>query len=108
MQRQQSFGITSEEINEILVPMVLDKKEPLGAMGADWPLAILSHQSQHLSNYFKQLFAQVTNPPLDGIREELVTQVSTSIGPESNLLTTTAENCRHIQFLYCGTTVLSL
>lgn len=97
MQRQQSFGITSEEINEILVPMVRDKKEPLGAMGADWPLAILSHQSQHLSNYFKQLFAQVTNPPIDPIRERMVMSLKTYLGKDQNLLTESAEHCHKVE-----------
>jgi len=97
MQRQQSFGVTSEEISEILIPMVKEKKEPLGAMGADWPLAILSHQSQHLSNYFKQLFAQVTNPPIDPIRERMVMSLKTYIGKDQNLLTETAGHCHKVE-----------
>ena len=71
--------------------------EPTGSMGTDAALAVLSNRSRLFYDYFKQLFAQVTNPPLDGIREELVTQVATTIGPEGNLLKPTAESCRRIK-----------
>lgn len=94
---QQAFGITTEEVNEIIVPMAREGKEPLGSMGADWPLAILSHQSQHLSNYFKQLFAQVTNPPIDPIRERMVMSLNTYLGKDQNLLTETAEHCQKVE-----------
>ncbi|MGR8948192.1 MAG: glutamate synthase large subunit [Gammaproteobacteria bacterium] len=97
LERQQAFGYTHEDLRLIMQPMAEKGIEPTGSMGTDAALAVLSDRPRLLYDYFKQLFAQVTNPPLDGIREELVTQVSTSIGPESNLLTTTAENCRHIQ-----------
>lgn len=65
LHRQQAFGVSSEEVNDIILTLAQTGYEPLGSMGADWPVAVLSHQSQHLSNYFKQLFAQVTNPPID-------------------------------------------
>ncbi|WED22331.1 glutamate synthase large subunit [Vibrio sp. JC009] len=94
---QQAFGITSEEVNEIIVPMARDGKEPLGAMGADWPLAVLSHQSQHLSNYFKQLFAQVTNPPIDPIRERMVMSLNTYLGKDQNLLAESPEHCQKVE-----------
>ncbi|UJF19655.1 glutamate synthase large subunit [Vibrio sp. SS-MA-C1-2] len=94
---QQAFGVSREEINEIILPMAKDAKEPLGAMGADWPLAILSHQSQHLSNYFKQLFAQVTNPPIDPIRERMVMSLKTYLGRDHNLLTETPEHCQKVE-----------
>ena len=68
LHRQQAFGVSSEEVNDIILTSQTGY-EPLGSMGADWLVAVLSHQSQHLSNYFKQLFAQVTNPPIDPIRE---------------------------------------
>ena len=97
LNHQQAFGVSSEEVNEIIVPMARDAKEPLGAMGADWPLAILSHQSQHLSNYFKQLFAQVTNPPIDPIRERMVMSLNTYLGRDHNLLTETPEHCRKVE-----------
>ncbi|WP_087022136.1 glutamate synthase large subunit [Thaumasiovibrio subtropicus] len=97
MHHQQAFGVSSEEVNEIIVPMSRDGKEPLGAMGADWPLAVLSHQSQHLSNYFKQLFAQVTNPPIDPIRERMVMSLKTYLGKSHNLLTETPEHCLKVE-----------
>ena len=97
LQRQQAFGYTHEDLRIILQPMVEKGEEPIGSMGTDAALAVLSDRPRLLYDYFKQLFAQVTNPPLDGIREELVTQVSTPIGPESNLLDTTAENCRQLK-----------
>ena len=97
LQRQQAFGYTHEDLRIILQPMMEHGAEPIGSMGTDAALAVLSDRPRLLYDYFKQLFAQVTNPPLDGIREELVTQVSTPIGPESNLLATSAENCRQIK-----------
>ena len=97
LQRQQAFGYTHEDLRIILQPMMEHGAEPIGSMGTDAALAVLSDRPRLLYDYFKQLFAQVTNPPLDGIREELVTQVSTPIGPEGNLLDTTAENCRQLK-----------
>ncbi|GAM67827.1 glutamate synthase [Vibrio sp. JCM 19236] len=97
LHKQQAFGVSSEEVNEIIVPMAKDGKEPLSAMGADWPLAVLSHQSQHLSNYFKQLFAQVTNPPIDPIRERMVMSLNTYLGKDQNLLTETPEHCQKVE-----------
>ena len=83
---QRAFGYTNEDINNIIAPMALDAKESIGSMGNDVPLAVLSDQPQHLSNYFKQLFAQVTNPPIDPIRERLVMSLSTFAGSNGNLL----------------------
>lgn len=83
---QQAFGYTFEDLRMILAPMAQNGKEPLGSMGDDTPLAVLSHKPQAIYNYFKQLFAQVTNPPLDAIREELVTSTRTLLGSEGNLL----------------------
>jgi len=95
--RQQAFGYTHEDLRILMAPMVTDGLEPLGSMGTDAALAVLSNRSRLLYDYFKQLFAQVTNPPLDGIREELVTQISCTIGPERNLLQPTPESCRRIR-----------
>ncbi|CAG18965.1 glutamate synthase large subunit [Photobacterium profundum] len=97
LHHQQAFGMSSEEVNEIIVPLAKTGYEPLSAMGADWPLAILSHQSQHLSNYFKQLFAQVTNPPIDPIRERMVMSLNTYLGKDQNLLTETPEHCQKVE-----------
>ena len=97
LKRLQAFGVTSEEMNEIVLPMLRDGKEPLGAMGVDWPLAVLSHQSQHLSHYFKQLFAQVTNPPIDPIRERMVMSLNTYLGKDKNLLAETPEHCHKVE-----------
>ncbi|MBE7173585.1 MAG: glutamate synthase large subunit [Williamsia sp.] len=83
---QKVFGYTSEDQEMIISPMALDGKEPIGSMGTDVPLAVLSDQPQHLSSYFKQLFAQVTNPPIDPIRERLVMSLSTFAGNSGNLL----------------------
>jgi glutamate synthase (NADPH) large chain len=85
VQRQIAFGYTHEELKLLLAPMARDGKEALGSMGTDTPLAVLSDRPRLLYDYFKQLFAQVTNPPLDAIREELVTALRTMIGPEGNL-----------------------
>ncbi|MBC8930542.1 hypothetical protein IAI15_29570, partial [Escherichia coli] len=90
--KQRAFGYTQDELNKILIPMVTEKKDPMGAMGYDAPLAVLSQRPQVLFNYFKQLFAQVTNPPIDGIREETVTSAMTLLGDEGNILNPTAQN----------------
>jgi len=97
LQRQQAFGYTHEDLRILMAPMATNGTEPIGSMGTDTALAVLSNRSRLLYDYFKQLFAQVTNPPLDGIREELVTQVSTTIGPEQNLLQPTPASCRRIR-----------
>ena len=97
LQRQQAFGYTHEDLRLLMQPMAEAGAEAIGSMGTDAALAVLSNRPRVLYDYFKQLFAQVTNPPLDGIREALVTQVSTSIGPESNLLQPTAISCRQIK-----------
>ncbi|MFJ3973780.1 glutamate synthase large subunit [Streptomyces sp. NPDC090021] len=94
--RQQTFGYTEEELRVILAPMARTGGEPLGSMGTDSPIAALSERPRLLFDYFTQLFAQVTNPPLDAIREELVTSLLTSIGPQSNLLEPTAASCRSV------------
>ena len=86
LRRQEAFGYTAEDVRLILNPMAAEGTEPIGSMGNDTPLAVLSDRPQLLYSYFKQLFAQVTNPPIDAIREEIVTAVETSIGPEENLL----------------------
>ena len=83
---QKAFGYTTEDLDVLLAPMALDGKEPVGSMGTDVPLAVLSDQPQHLSSYFKQLFAQVTNPPIDPIRERLVMSLATFVGNNGNLL----------------------
>lgn len=95
--RQLAFGYTYEEIRKVLEPMAVSGSEPIGSMGFDAPLAVLSERPQRLYNYFKQLFAQVTNPPIDAIREEIVTSTVTTIGPERNLLRPEPESCRHIR-----------
>ncbi len=97
LQRQQAFGYTHEDLRVLMAPMAANGLEPTGSMGTDTALAVLSNRSRLLYDYFKQLFAQVTNPPLDGIREELVTQVATTVGPEQNLLEPTAQSCRQIK-----------
>ena len=97
LQRQQAFGYTHEELRLLVAPMASKGEEPVGSMGTDAALAVLSDRPRLLYDYFKQLFAQVTNPPLDGIREELVTQVSTTIGPEGNLLRPGPLSCRRIR-----------
>ena len=94
--RQRAFGYTEEELRVILAPMAFSGAEPLGAMGSDTPLAVLSRRSRLLFDYFVQMFAQVTNPPLDAIREELVTSIGGAIGPEPNLLATTPEHARKL------------
>ncbi len=93
LKQQMAFGYSLEDVKYILGPMAANSEEALGSMGTDTPLAVLSDRPQPLYNYFQQLFAQVTNPPLDAIREELVTSVKTVIGPEGNLLDPEPENC---------------
>jgi len=90
---QQVFGYSREDLDSLLAPMALDGKEPLGSMGTDVPLAVLSDQPQHLSNYFKQFFAQVTNPPIDPIRERLVMSLATFIGNNGNILDEDQRHC---------------
>ncbi|MEU4193778.1 glutamate synthase large subunit [Kribbella sp. NPDC026611] len=94
--RQQVFGYTEEELRVILTPMAKSGAEPIGSMGTDTPIAVLSDRPRLLFDYFAQLFAQVTNPPLDAIREELVTSLSSSLGPESNLLNPSPSSCRQV------------
>jgi glutamate synthase (NADPH/NADH) large chain len=96
LRRQQTFGYTEEELRILLTPMAKSGLEPIGSMGTDTPVAVLSEKPRLLFDYFSQLFAQVTNPPLDAIREELVTSLSGSIGPEQNLLDPTPASCRQI------------
>ena len=97
IERQQVFGYTFEQLRILLVPMATSGVEALGAMGNDTPAAVLSDHSQLLYNYFKQLFAQVTNPPIDAIREELITATEVMLGTELNLLETKPENCRQLK-----------
>lgn len=97
LQRQQAFGYSYEELKKILEPMSKNGVDPIGAMGIDSPLAVLSERPQLLYSYFKQLFAQVTNPPIDAIREELITATGTTIGSEGNLIDPTPLSCRHIR-----------
>ncbi|WP_098012017.1 glutamate synthase large subunit [Streptomyces sp. sk226] len=94
--RQQTFGYTEEELRVILAPMARTAGEPLGSMGTDSPIAALSERPRLLFDYFTQLFAQVTNPPLDAIREELVTSLRSSLGPQGNILAPTAAACRSV------------
>ncbi|MFZ4812303.1 MAG: glutamate synthase large subunit, partial [Ilumatobacteraceae bacterium] len=96
LRRQQMFGYTHEELKLIVAPMAKSGAEPLGSMGTDTPIAILSERPRLLFDYFHQLFAQVTNPPLDAIREEVVTAVSSSVGPEWNLLDPGPDSCRQL------------
>ena len=94
--RQQAFGFTYEELNLLIAPMARTGQEALGSMGSDTPIAVLSARPRMLYDFFQQLFAQVTNPPLDGIREEVVTSLSATLGPEGNLLHPTRESCHQI------------
>ena len=96
LQRQRAFGYTFEDQRLLMLPMAKDGVEATGSMGTDIPLAVLSDKSKLLYDYFKQLFAQVTNPPIDCIREEIVTSAKTTIGPERNLLKPTPESCHLI------------
>jgi glutamate synthase (NADPH) large chain len=96
VRRQVAFGYTEEELRILLTPMAASATEPLGSMGTDTPIAVLSKRSRLLYDYFVELFAQVTNPPLDAIREEIVTSMSRVMGPEQNLLEPSAASCRQI------------
>ena len=100
LQRQQAFGYTFEDLRFILAPMAREGVQPLGSMGTDTPPAVLSNKPQLLYNYFKQLFAQVTNPPIDPIREEIITSTETMVGTEGNLLKPAPESCRMIKLAY--------
>ncbi|MBW7863449.1 MAG: glutamate synthase large subunit [Candidatus Hydrogenedentes bacterium] len=97
LEREIAFGYTREDLEILLAPMAANGKEPVGSMGNDAPLAVLSPRPQLLFNYFKQLFAQVTNPPIDPIREEIVMSMETTLGREGNLLRETAEDCRQLR-----------
>ena len=101
---QQLHGYTKEDLKVILGPMVREGQDPIGSMGSDTPLAVLSHQSQHLSNYFKQLFAQVTNPPIDPIRERSVMSLYAMLGGSGNILDFKPERAR---FIHLDSPVLS-
>ncbi|MEO6722667.1 MAG: glutamate synthase large subunit [Ferruginibacter sp.] len=93
---QKAFGYTTEDLDEIIAPMALDGKEPIGSMGTDVPLAVLSDEPQHLTSYFKQLFAQVTNPPIDPIRERMVMSLATFVGNNGNLLEEDPLSCHTV------------
>ncbi|WP_372945145.1 glutamate synthase large subunit, partial [Muriicola sp.] len=95
--RKAIFGYTLEDINTIILPMGKNAKEPIGSMGSDTPIAVLSERPQLIYNYFKQLFAQVTNPPLDGIREELITDISLTLGTDRNIFEITELHCRKLK-----------
>ena len=95
--RMRMFGYTLEHVNVLLMPMAVDSKEPLGSMGNDAPLAVLSERPRLIYDYFKQLFAQVTNPPIDSIREDIIMSISSYIGPEQNLLDHSPEHCHRLQ-----------
>ena len=94
--RQQTFGYTQEELKILLTPMATKAMEALGSMGTDTPVAVLSEKPRLIFDYFTQMFAQVTNPPLDAIREELVTALGTAIGPEGNVLSADPDNARQV------------
>ena len=96
VRRQLTFGYTNEELKLLMAPMARTGMESLGSMGTDTPIAVLSTRPRLLFDYFSQLFAQVTNPPLDAIREELVTSLGSTIGPEGNLLDPAPASCRQI------------
>ena len=93
---QRLFGYTTEDLKVLLAPMAQTGYEPIGSMGTDTPIAVLSERPRVLYDYFQQLFAQVTNPPLDAIREELVTSLASTIGPERNLLAPEPDSCNQI------------
>ncbi len=97
LQRQKAFGYTYEDLRVILTPMAQEGVDPVGAMGTDTPLAVLSDKPQLLYNYFKQLFAQVTNPPIDALREEIITATETYMGTEGNLVNPEPSSCRQIK-----------
>ncbi len=94
---QKAFGYTYEELKETILPMAKNGAEPIAAMGTDIPLPVLSHSHQPLFHYFKQLFAQVTNPPIDAIREEIVTSTNVYVGTDGNLLEETPKNCNMLK-----------
>ncbi len=96
LQQQQLHGFTKEDLKIILAPMIKDGKDPIGSMGIDTPLAVLSHHSQHIANYFKQLFAQVTNPPIDPIRERSVMSLFATLGGSNNILDPGPSHARFI------------
>ena len=96
VRRQIAFGYTEEDLRILLTPMAASGAEPLGSMGTDTPAAVLSQRSRLLYDYFVELFAQVTNPPLDAIREAVVTSMARVMGPEQNLLEPSAASCRQI------------
>ena len=100
VRRQETFGYTHEELKLLVAPMARSGAEAIGSMGTDTPIAVLSDRSRMLFDYFSQLFAQVTNPPLDAIREELVTSLRATIGPEGNLLDMFTPACRQIELPY--------
>ncbi len=100
IKRQRAFGYTDEDLRLILAPMAENAIEPIGAMGTDTPLAVLSNKPKLLYNYFKQLFAQVTNPPIDAIREELIIATEVMVGADSNLLKPTPQNCHQLRLDY--------
>ena len=95
-QQQRAFGYTDEDIDLIIEPMAETGKEPIGSMGTDTPLAVLSDRAPNLFAYFHQLFAQVTNPPIDPIREALVMSLETTIGPDGNTFDETPEQCHQL------------
>ena len=97
VQRQRAFGYTDEDVRFLMTPMATSGEEPIGSMGADTPLACLSDKPQPLFNYFKQLFAQVTNPPIDPIREEMVMSMVSYIGTERNILAETPRHCHTLK-----------
>jgi glutamate synthase (NADPH) large chain len=94
--RQRTFGYTDEEVRTLLMPMAITGVEPIGAMGTDTPVAVLAERPRLLFDYFAQQFAQVTNPPLDSIREAVVTSLQLGVGPERNLLTATPEHAKQV------------
>lgn len=96
-QRKAAYGYTLEDIETIVMPMAETAKEPIGSMGTDTPIAVLSQRPQLLYNYFQQLFAQVTNPPLDGIREEMITDISLTLGSDHNIFETSEKHCRKLK-----------
>src|SRR6185295_7485384 len=100
LKRQLAFGYTQEDLRVLIGPMAVNGEEPVGSMGTDTSLAVLSQKPRVLFDYFKQLFAQVTNPPLDAIREQLVTDMGSTIGPERNLFKPEPESCRQIKITY--------
>src|ERR1019366_14469 len=108
LRRQRAFGYSDEDLRMILRPMASKGEEPVGSMGTDTPLACLSDRPQSLFNYFKQLFAQVTNPPIDSIREEIVMSLISYIGSERNILSEAPENCHMLKLAHPLLTNLDL